>query len=149
MKKILASVLIVLSVTSCGAWWQQFKSDPLAVITTFIQRAEIVLQTAETIFQTILPLIPAAQQATVQVDFQKADLAAKDSLSALQDAEQTAADVQQNPPDFSKAEADVTNAIGQVIAIIDEFKTGSSRMGGAHDVPSYQGLKTHQAALHK
>lgn len=135
MKRILTIGLLALSLASLSAcsavtaWWQAFQADPVAYVTRFEQLAENALATATTVFAAAKPLIPADKLPAVEKTFADATFTARHALAALNDAVQAAVDAKANAPDFSKAINDVIAAVDNVAAIIDEFKSGSGKIG--------------------
>jgi hypothetical protein len=123
MKKSLAVLAVVgsLSLTGCS-WWNGVTNDPITSVQTFEQSVEVVMNDAQVAWQIVQPFLPAAQAASLNAKFQTAVLAVNHALSALNDAVQTAQDIKKSNPDFSGAIKAVSDAVQQVLAIIDEVK---------------------------
>ena len=119
-------VLLVASAASAGCaevstWWQNFQSNPVAQVTTFEQGAQVALSGAQVAFNLLLPRLAPADQAQATTDFNNAVATVNHSLVVLNDAVTAAADAKQANPDFSGAMTAVTDAVNQVIAIVDQY----------------------------
>jgi len=155
IRKIAAFVILAVSFsTGCAStWFENLKADPVAYVTRFEQQVENILSTAATIFNAIRPFIPAEKVSQIEQDYNKSIFAVRHGLAALGDAVQAAADAQNPKPDFSKLINDVIAAVGQMTAIIDEFRTGGTRIGAMPQVQHYplgfEDLKTMKASIDK
>jgi hypothetical protein len=126
MKNILIATVIGLSVLGTGCatltnWWDQFQSNPAEVVSAFESVEETVLADVSVAWSTVQPLIPAANVTAVTADYETALTAVNHAVAALNAALQAAATAQTPSPDFTALMGDVTTAVGQVIAIVDQF----------------------------
>ena len=122
-----AAALLALNVAGCGAnWLANFKSNPVAVVQQEEQTAQVIINDAQTAWPFVKGLIPSANQAQAQTDFNNAVFAANHALVVLNDAIQVALDAQTPNPDFSAAMQSVTDAVSQVINIINQFKNSAA-----------------------
>ena len=169
MKKyisLIALILMTVSMTSCSsAWFNNFKNDPIAQVQTFENTVKTTLDIAAVVWTGVKPYLSADVAAKAQLRYDQAIIVVNKALVALNDAVQVAVESQQAHPDFSKLIANVTDAVAQVIAIIDEFKTaapavampsdGGMPEGGvkmavsAGDPPGYADMKASQAQMKK
>ena len=120
---LFASLMMVFTVSGCGsAWWQNFKSDPVAQTNSVIQSTQIVLALADVVFQQVKVNIPAAKQELAQQKYDSAVVVATKALTAVRDFIQTAADAKQDKPDLTKVIADLKAAVEGVQAVINEVR---------------------------
>ncbi len=117
-----ALIVPVLSLTSCSTWWSNFQKDPVAQTESLIQSIGTILSIAHVVFGSIKPALPADKQAIAQAKFDESVLAVNAATDALQASVQTAADLKQSNPDFSKVIADLLAAVQALQTVIDEFK---------------------------
>jgi hypothetical protein len=127
MKKKLALLALVLTtmLTAVGcssAWWQNFKSDPVAQIQLFENTEQTALSDADVIWQSIRMYLPPDIQAKAQLRYDQAVFAVNKAMALLNDGVQVAIQAQTANPDFSKLIQAVSDAVAQVVAIINEFK---------------------------
>jgi hypothetical protein len=121
---LLASLMMVFTCTGCGsAWWQNFKTDPVAQTNSIIQSTQVVLALADVVFQQVKSNIPTDKQALVQQKYDSAVVVVTKSLTAVRDFIQTAADAKQDKPDLTKVIADLKAAVEGVQAVINEAKS--------------------------
>jgi hypothetical protein len=118
----IALIVPVLSLTSCSTWWSNFKKDPVAQTETLIQSVQVILSVATVTFASVKGALPADKQPIAQAKFDEAVLAVNGAIDALHASIQTAADLQQSKPDFSKVVADLMAAVQGLQAVVDEFK---------------------------
>jgi len=152
MKKALSTfmlaVMLTTSTSACNSkWWQDFQNNPAQYIDSYITQVNAYVTTAEAVFAAIIVLLPADQQAAAEQAFAKAVAGVQHAIQALKDAEAAAAAAQQSNPDFTALINAVVDAITQVQAIIDEFKTGSPRLGAPRQIAGYDELHATYAAL--
>lgn len=115
---------MVFTVSGCdSAWWQNFKSDPVAQTNSVIQSTQIVLALADVVFQQVKVNIPADKQALAQQKYDNAVVIATKALTAVRDFIVTAADAKQDNPDMTKVLADLKAAVGGVQAVINEIRS--------------------------
>lgn len=120
----LASLMMVFAVAGCGsAWWQNFKSDPVAQTNSIIQSTQIVLALADVVFQQVKVNLPADKQVLAQQKYDNAVVIATKSLTSVRDFLQTAADAKQDKPDMTKVIADLKAAVEGVQAVINEVRS--------------------------
>jgi hypothetical protein len=105
---------------------------PPVVPTNAIAVAEVAAQTAATVVsdaQAVWPIlyaaIPAAQQPAAQDAFDKAVFAANHAVLALNDAIQAAIAANNPNPSFTTIIATLGDAVGQVVAIVQNFQDPS------------------------
>jgi hypothetical protein len=129
MKKVkLFAVMCLLSVVTVSAgcaattaWWENFEANPVAQVQTFEQGVQVTLSGATIAFTVLLPKLPAADQAAATTDFNNAVVSVNHALQALNDAVTAAVDAKQANPNFAGAIAAATDAVNQVIAIVDQY----------------------------
>ena len=130
MKKFLfiraTFVAIVLAVTTaCSPTTTSTVTNAVNIAQQVDTAAQTVLSGAEIAWPLIVQFIAPAGQAAATAAFSAATLVANKSLLALSDAIAAAQAANQTNPDFSAAIAAVTDAVSQVIAIVNQFKTQS------------------------
>jgi len=101
-----------------------------AIPTSAISAAETVAQTAATVvsdaqavWPVVLAAIPVAQQPAAQDAFNKAVFAANHAILALNDAIQVAIAANTPSPDFTAIISQVSDAIGQIVSIVQDFQS--------------------------
>lgn len=104
-----------------SAWWQNFQNDPVAQVQTFEATVQIAINAAELAWPAILPAIPADKQAAVNQQFMNAVAAVNHAEQALNDAVNAAVAAKQANPNFAVLMQAVSDAISQVIAIVDLY----------------------------
>lgn len=108
--------------TGCNsAWWQNFKNDPVEQVQTFEATIQVAVSAAELAWPAIVQAIPPASQAQANLQFQNAVTAVNHGLQALNDAVNAAVAAQQPNPDFSALMQAISDAVNQVIAIVDLY----------------------------
>lgn len=132
MKKRIAIALLLLSTVfgtaGCSsAWWQNAVNNPVAAVQSFEASAQTALGIAQQAWNALSPLLPLSTLAQVQPRYQQAMIAANAALTALSDAVQAAIDVQNPSPNFTAAIQAVSDAVAQVVAIVNDL----------HGNPSY------------
>ena len=119
---LVASVPLLGATVSCGsAWWANFESNPEAQVTAFEQGVQVVLNDAQLAWSIVQSFLPTATAASINTQFTNAVFAVNHALAALNDAVQVAVAAQNATPNFTTLMAAVTDAVGQVIAIIDQY----------------------------
>jgi hypothetical protein len=135
----IAARLLALAVTTMSAAAGTFAlgaattdCTPPAVPTSAIAIAQGVAQTATNVIadaQTLWPVvyttIPAAQQAGAQKAYDEAIFTANHALLALDDTIAAAIAANSPNPDFTAVYSSLADAVGQVVAIVQQF-TGSA-----------------------
>jgi hypothetical protein len=124
--KLLALMLsLSLATGGCAAlksWFDNFVKDPIAQIQAFEQEVQTILTTLEAAWQFILPLIPASAQPAAQQQYANAVASVGHAEAVLQDAVKGAVAAKQEPmPDFAGLTQAITDAVSQVIAVIDTY----------------------------
>ncbi len=136
-KLIVVGALVTTLVGTAGcatleAWWQNFENNPAEQAQTIAQTAQVALNGAQAAWNTILPLIPQAAQAQANALFINAVATANHAITGLLDALTAAADAKQSNPNFAGAIAAVSDAVDQVLAIINQYTgAGTTVDGGA------------------
>jgi hypothetical protein len=120
---LLASLMMVFAVSGCSpAWWQNFKTDPVAQANTVIQSTQFVLALGDVVFQQVLVNIPADKRAMVQQKYDTSVITVTKAMTAVRDAIQVAADAKQDKPDLAKVLADLKVAVEGIQAVINEVR---------------------------
>lgn len=148
--------------SGCATWWQNFIANPVAQVQTFEQTVQVALNDAQIAWPSVVPFLPAAQSAAISLQFTNAVAAVNHALALLNDAVQAAVAAQTSDPDFSALMVAVSDAVGQVVAIIAEYTQASSDAGtdagptltAAHlplaaNVPGFQDLQMQSTMLKK
>jgi hypothetical protein len=116
--------MVFFTCTGCGsAWWQNFKTDPVAQTNSIIQSTQVVQALADVVFQQVKSNIPADKQVLIQQKYDSAVVIVEKSLTAVRDLIQTAADAKQDKPDLTKVLADLKAAVEGVQAVINEARS--------------------------
>jgi hypothetical protein len=128
MKKLALALMLTTAITVSGCaavsqWWQNFKNNPIAQIQTFEQGVQTVLTLLEGAWNFIQPFIPASALPVAQQQYANAVSSVGHAESVLEDAVNGAVAAQQSPmPDFTTLMAAISDAVSQVVAIIDTYK---------------------------
>ena len=111
------------AVTTAGgsAWWQQFESNPEAQVQAFETGVQLVLSDAQIAWGIAQPFIPASSLQTVTTQYNNAVFAVNHAISVLNDAVTVAVNAQNATPNFTTLMAAVTDAVANVIAIVDQY----------------------------
>ncbi len=135
-KSIIVAALVaavpVMGVTVAGcnsAWWQNFQNDPVQQVQTFEAGVQVVLNDAQIAWTIVQPLLPPAQSAQITQQYENAVFAVNHALQVLNDAVSAAIAAQQPNPDFSALMTAVTDAVGQVLAIIHQYMQPAADAG--------------------
>jgi hypothetical protein len=108
--------------TGCNsAWWQNFKNDPVQQVQTFEAAISVATNAAQLAWPAILQAISAASQAQAQQQFTNALAAVNHAEQVLNDAVNAAVAAQQPNPDFTALMQAVSDAVAQVVAIVDLY----------------------------
>ena len=128
-KKTLALLAFVtalvapVSLVGCAStWWAQFQANPIEQTQAFEQGVQVALDTADVVWNSVKSFLPSDVQVTAQAKYDQAILAVNKGLVALTDLVQAAVAAKSPTPDFSTAIVAITDAVSQILAIIDEFK---------------------------
>ena len=136
MKKLIIGTAFLAAAATMGAgcnsaWWQSFVSNPVLQVQTFEQGVQVVLNEAQLAWAVVLPLLPAANVAAITQQYENALFAVNHAVKVLNDAVTAAVSAQTSNPNFSALMAAVTDAIGQVLAIVNQYNTNSPIDAGA------------------
>lgn len=127
MRKIILATALFLSVPALALTQDACNSsiwtNPVAQIQAFEDGAIILLNTAQAAWVGIQPLLPAASAAAITQQYENAVVAVNDAINILNDAVTAAMAAQQTNPNFAVMMSAVTDAIQQVLAIIDQYQT--------------------------
>jgi hypothetical protein len=129
MRKIFVTLSMVVGLTAsfvvvqgCNpSWWQQVTTNPVEAVQEFEAAISVAVSAAQLAWPAILPSIPVASQAQANTAFENALSAVNHAEQALNDGVNAAVIAQQSNPDFTALMQAVSDAVGQVVAIIDEF----------------------------
>ena len=130
---------VVAGTADCGA--------PVQVVTNSILTAQeiaavanTVLSDAQVAWPIVLSFIPATSQAQANAVFQTAMFVANKAVLTLEDAIQTAQALNQSNPDFTAAIQAVSDAVAQVIAVVNQFTQGGGGDAGTGAAPMPQNV---------
>ncbi len=129
MRKTIASLSVVVALGAgaatlpgcASAWWQNIVNNPVESVQQFEAAINVAVSAAQLAWPAILPAIPAASQAQAQQQFSNAVAAVNHALQALNDGVNAAVAAQQSNPDFTALMQAVSDAVVQVVAIVDEY----------------------------
>ena len=128
-KKNIVLVVVALafasSVSGLGCtstWWQSFLNNPIEQTQVFEQSVQTALSTADFVWAGVVSILPADMQVKAQVEYTKVRLSVNKALVALADAVQAAVIAKSPAPDFGALITVVSDAVGQILAIIDQYK---------------------------
>lgn len=111
-----------ISTVGCGSsWWANFTNDPARQVQTFEQGVQLVLNDTQIAWTVIQPLLPADKAAAITQQYENGVFAVNHALTVLNDAVTAAVAAQQPNPDFTALMTAVTDAVGQVLAIIHQY----------------------------
>lgn len=134
MKRFISVVVLAASLaasTGCGtAWWENVKKDPIAFVTTFIQSVHTFLDTAEAIYQSVHPALPANVAPQVEDKYHHGVMAVTKALNALENGLQAAAEAKQDRPDTQKLVDAVVASVNDLAASLNELRSLSGQPGG-------------------
>lgn len=124
MRKFISFLLIaiMLSTTGCGAWWSNFKKDPVTQVQSIISTLETVVTIATMVFGEVKPYVPEAQRASVQDRFSHGVLAVENAKRALRDGLDAAAAAHQDPPNLAEASQSALKAAEDLRALVRELQ---------------------------
>jgi hypothetical protein len=109
-----------------SAWWQNFLNNPMAQVQTFEQGVQVALNAAQSAWAFILPLIPASAQAQATTQYNNAVSAVNHALQVLNDGVAAAVAAKQATFDATQFMQAVSDAVAQIIAIIDQYKSSAT-----------------------
>lgn len=153
MKKIVTIMVLTTTLFTSGcatlsSWWNSFTENPAAQIQGFFQQVQTVLTLLEGAWSLVQPFIPASALPSVQKQYALAVSAVGHAEGVLQDAVNAAVAAKTSPmPDFSALITAVTDAINQVIAIVDQYKTGTVTASTTVTIPALEEARTRTATL--
>jgi hypothetical protein len=107
-------------------------TNAIAAAQTAIDMAQTIVSDAQAVWPVVYASLPAAQQASTQDAFNKAIFAANHAILALEDAEQAAVAANVSNPDFTAILSQVSDAVGQVITIVQGLQVSSGAIAPAN-----------------
>ena len=114
------------ALSACSAaWWSSLLSGTGA-ITSFIQYVQAFLGGIQSLWSSILALLPASAQAQAQTDFSNAFFTIEQSLQVLQDTLNAAAAAQGPEPNLTTLVANVQAAVDALMKIVEQWTGGST-----------------------
>lgn len=120
---VVTTVFAAIGCSGCNsAWWQNFKNDPTAQVQLFETSVQTALSDADVVWQSVKMYLPADLRVKAQGRYDQAVFAVNRALQLLNDGVQAAVEAQQASPDFSKLIQAVSDAVAQVVALINELK---------------------------
>lgn len=154
-KYVLAALLGIASVSVAGcnsAWWQNFANDPVQGVQTFESAIQVSITGAQLAWPAIVASLPPANQAEATKQFTLAISAVNHALQVLNDGVTAAVNLKSPSPNFNTLMQTVSDAVAQVIAVVDQFKTQrtvSVTPGATPPAPppGYEDMKASYASL--
>jgi hypothetical protein len=140
----LSAALALGAVAGCNSpWWQQVQANPAAAVQQFETAAQVAIDGAQIAWATIMPLLPPATAQAINSQFLKAISSVNHALQVLNDAVVAAEAAKQSNPDFTALMQAVSDAVGQVIAIIQTYVSmpATADAGAADAAPAGAGPK--------
>lgn len=98
----------------------------IAIAQGIVDTATTVVADAQAVWPVVLASIPATAQAQAQADFNQAVLTTNHCILVLEDAIAAAVAASTTNPDFGTVFNDLSNAVGQIIQIVDQFSNGTT-----------------------
>lgn len=150
---MMAGMALALSTASCGStWWANFTNDPVQGVQSFEAVIQVSVTGAQLAWPVVLAALPAASQAAASQQFTLAVSAVNHALQVLNDGVTTAVNLKSSSPNFTTLMQAVGDAVSQVIAIVDQYKTQKTVTAAAGasapaPVPGYDDMKTSYASL--
>ena len=140
---------IMLTITGIGCSQAQWQSLITSVTQAqgFAQQVMNWLGIASQVFATVVVLLPAEKRPAAQQQFDNAVATARHTLGILNDAADAANQSGQAKPDLVKVTNDVVDAVNQVVAVIDTYK--SNAVGASLQSNGYDDLKAIHASIQK
>lgn len=108
-----------------------FKDDPVAQVHSFEQTVQTTIASAQVAWAVILPTLPADVGPQANEKFLLAVATVTHSLQLLNDAVMLAVESKQDHPDFLKLMTAVTDAVAQVLQIVDLYRGTTTSDAGA------------------
>lgn len=142
MRKFISALLIavmLIMTPGCGAWWSNFKNDPIAQVQSIISTLETVVTIATVIFGEVKPLLPEAKREEVQARFTRAVLAVEAAKRALRDGLSAAEAAHEDPPNISGAVQNALKSAEDLRALVRELQNmvrASAPPGSAAQPPA-------------
>lgn len=152
MKKLFVALGLAVALTvvpsGCGnTWWANFQNDPVAQVQAFEQSAHIALSLADGAWNTVKGFLPPTTLAEAQPKYDLAVVAVNKALLVLNDAVQVDVEAKNPNPDYSKLIQAVSDAVAQVAAVVNEFKTPPATVAPGAMPMKVQGLDTLEQAV--
>ena len=155
MRKIVFALSLMVATPVLGttagcnsAWWQSWSSNPVAIVQSFEQGVAIVLNAAQIAWAAIQPNLPPANAAAITQQYNNAVFAANHAIVVLNDAVTAAMAAQTPSPDFAMVMTAVTNAVAQVLAVVDQYLTNGPAAADAGAATSASNAATAMADAH-
>jgi len=131
MKRLVGLLTLVLAMTSCSSWIENFKKDPVSQVQQVVSTVETVVEIAKIVFGQVKNAIPPEKQPEVQTKFDQLILVVQNAKSVLQDAVAAAAEAKNENPDLVMLIANAMKAVDDLQAFIESSKTLMSATQGA------------------
>ena len=132
----------VASVATTGctpAQWANFVQTETQLV-TYVQT---FLTGASTLWQFILPLIPASSQTQATSDFKTAMLTANNALAALQEAVQAGTAAEQQPADWATLVTNVQAAVASLVAIVELYQPAQMKASASSPYVAFEAQAAH------
>lgn len=136
MRKSIATIVIAASLVTgaavlpgCSSWLQNFKNNPVEQVQMFETAIQTAVTAAEVAWPAIEALLPANVRVQAQTQYTNALAAVTHTEQLLNDAVNVAVDAQQSSPNFTALMQAVSDAVAQVVAIVDQYTTSSTDAG--------------------
>ncbi len=104
-----------------SAWWQNITSNPVEAVQEFEAGINVAVSAAQLAWPAILQAIPAANQAQAQQQFTNALSSVNHAMQLLNDGVNAAVAAQTSNPNFTALMQAVSDAVAQVVAIVDTY----------------------------
>jgi hypothetical protein len=161
MRKSILTIALVASIPVLGAttagcsqvlaWWQNFEQNPQAQVSSFEQGVQVAMNDAAIAWVFIQPYIPPQSLASVTAAYTNAIFTVNHAVQLLNDGVTAAINAQSANPNFGTLMAAVTDAVGQVLAILAQWQTpaaaGDAGAAVAGKAPIHPAFLEAQASL--
>ena len=122
-------------------------TSAIAIAQGVAQTAATVVADAQAVWPVIYAGLPAAQQATAQTDFNEAIFTANHAILTLDDGIAAAIAAGTTDPNFTSIFSSLADAVGQVVAIIQNFQSATPAAAVRSTRTGVNALGDMQAAL--
>jgi hypothetical protein len=119
---VLGSAVLTGTASLAGCSQPVVPTSAVAAAEAVAQTAAVVVSDAQVVWPVVYALIPAAQQPAAQAAFNAGLFAANHAILALNDAVQAAVAVNTPNPNFSALIAAISDAVSQVVSIVQNFE---------------------------